>query len=67
VQRNELASWLDSLRLPDGSFMMHEKDGEVDIRGAYCAVSVAKLTNVYTDSLFKNTAQWISEVERLFK
>ncbi len=42
--------------------MMHERDGEVDIRGAYCAVSVAKLTNVYTDRLFQSTAQWIAEV-----
>jgi hypothetical protein len=40
--------WLNSLRLDDGSFMMHADDGEVDIRGVYCALSVARLTNVFT-------------------
>lgn len=37
---------------------MHE-GGEVDIRGVYCAVSVARLTNIATESLFANTAHWI--------
>lgn len=34
-------------------------DGEVDIRGVYCALSVARLTNIYTDALFDNSAIWI--------
>ena len=28
--------------------MMHQVDGEVDIRGVYCALSVARLTNIFT-------------------
>jgi prenyltransferase beta subunit len=48
VDRPSLMAWLDKLRLQDGSFMMHEGDGEVDIRGVYCALSVARLTNVFT-------------------
>jgi protein farnesyltransferase subunit beta len=33
--------------------------GEEDIRGVYCAADVAKLTNIYTDALFENTAEWV--------
>ena len=49
--------FLHGLRLPDGSFVMHE-DGEVDIRGVYCALSVARITNVYTDEMFHKTSEW---------
>lgn len=38
---------------------MHE-GGEIDMRGIYCAVSVAKLTNIYSDELFQNSAEWIA-------
>ena len=38
---------------------MHD-GGEVDIRGAYCAAAVARLTNVYDDTLFEKTAEWVS-------
>lgn len=58
INRQTLASWLRSLRMDDGSLVMHQ-DGEVDIRGCYCALSVANLTNVYTPDLFKNTEQWL--------
>lgn len=37
---------------------MH-RDGEVDIRGVYCALAVATLTNVYTAELFDLTAEWV--------
>ena len=37
---------------------MHE-GGEVDIRGAYCAASVAQLTQIFSPEMFKNTAEWI--------
>ncbi len=58
VDRAALVKWMNSLRNPaDGSFVMHE-DGEVDIRGVYCALSVARLLNVYSESLFEKTAEW---------
>lgn len=28
-------------------------------RGVYCALSAAKLTNVFTSSMFHNTAEWV--------
>lgn len=34
-------------------------DGEVDIRGIYCALVVAKLTNTYTPDVFKDSEKWI--------
>ncbi len=54
IDRTKLMSWLNRLRLDDGSFMMHENDGEVDIRGVYCALSVARLTNVFTPGLYNH-------------
>lgn len=41
---------------------MHE-NGEVDIRGAYCALAAAKLANVYTSDMFKSTAEWIAKCQ----
>lgn len=54
--------FLSSLRAEDGSFCMHE-NGEMDIRGAYCALAAAKLTNVYTPDMFKGTAEWIAKCQ----
>lgn len=47
------------MRDEDGAFSMHA-NGETDIRGAYCAISVALLTNVYTSDMFKGTEDWIA-------
>ena len=58
INRKELRDWLFTLHNEDGSFKMHE-DGEVDIRGVYCAVSVAFITKVYTASRFERTAEWL--------
>lgn len=56
--REKLQQFFWSVRQPDGSFIMHQ-NGEVDVRGAYCALSVSKLTNIYTPDLFEGTAEWI--------
>lgn len=60
--RQSLYKFFQQLRSDDGSFLMH-KEGELDIRGVYCAVAVAKLTNLYTSELFKNTEKWISDCQ----
>jgi len=62
VDRPSLASWLDKLRCPDGAFLMHE-DGELDIRGVYCALSAARLTNVYSSDLFAGTEKWLQRCQ----
>lgn len=58
IDREKLLSFLFSVKQPDGSFVMHG-GGEVDVRSAYCAASVASLTNIMTPTLFQNTPTWI--------
>lgn len=58
LDRSSLQKFLWTVKDVDGSFALH-KGGEQDIRGAYCAVSIAKITNTYTDALFDKTAEWI--------
>ncbi|KAK0085641.1 hypothetical protein PV325_004713 [Microctonus aethiopoides] len=62
INRQGLYKFFQQLRSDDGSFLMH-KEGELDIRGVYCAVAVAKLTNLYTSELFKNTEKWITDCQ----
>ncbi|XP_022913911.2 protein farnesyltransferase subunit beta [Onthophagus taurus] len=58
IDRNKLEEFLWSVRTPEGAFIMH-RDGEVDIRGVYCALAVAHLTNIASSKLFEGTAEWI--------
>lgn len=46
------------MKRPDGSFTMHE-GGEIDIRGSYCALSVAAMTNLLTPELTENCIEFI--------
>ncbi|XP_071865943.1 farnesyl transferase beta subunit [Bombus fervidus] len=62
IDRKGLKQFLASLHGEDGSFSLH-KDGETDIRGIYCALSVAKLTNVYTPEIFKESESWIAKCQ----
>eukprot|EP00111_Clytia_hemisphaerica_P009315 TCONS_00027347-protein len=62
VDRPKLAEFLISRRTEEGSFTMHQ-DGEVDIRGAYCAIVAARLTNVFTREMFHKTADWIAKCQ----
>lgn len=58
IDRSSLQKFLWTVRGVDGSFALH-RGGEHDIRGAYCAISIAKITNIYTDALFDKTAEWV--------
>lgn len=62
INRPKLKTFLASCRTAEGSFTMHQ-DGEVDIRGAYCAVVAAHLTNIMTPELFEGTAEWIAKCQ----
>ncbi|CAG8558918.1 9604_t:CDS:10 [Ambispora leptoticha] len=62
IDRENLYKWLLKLKQPDGSFVMSE-GGEVDVRGAYCALSVAVLTNILTPELTAGTAEWIKKCQ----
>ncbi|TSR99406.1 Protein farnesyltransferase subunit beta [Bagarius yarrelli] len=58
INREKLLDFLFSVKQPNGSFVMHV-GGEVDVRSAYCAASVASLTNIMTPKLFEGTQNWI--------
>ncbi|KAK4467499.1 hypothetical protein MN116_008962 [Schistosoma mekongi] len=67
INQDTLVNWMRKLHQPDGSFLVH-LGGEADVRGAYCAAEVAKLTgllNRYPD-LFESTAEWVSSCQSLF-
>ena len=55
-----LLNWIRSLKQENGSFLMHT-DGEEDLRGTYCAITIAKLCNLekLDPKLFENSAEWI--------
>ncbi|CAH8875517.1 unnamed protein product [Trichobilharzia szidati] len=64
INRDALANWMRKLRQPNGSFLMHV-GGEIDVRGAYCAITVARLTGLlrkYPD-LFESTAEWVASCQ----
>jgi protein farnesyltransferase subunit beta len=55
-----IKNFLWSVRTPNGAFRMHV-DGEIDVRGAYCAVTVARLSGISPNNkLFEGTANWIA-------
>uniref|UniRef100_T1IU12 Protein farnesyltransferase subunit beta n=1 Tax=Strigamia maritima TaxID=126957 RepID=T1IU12_STRMM len=58
IDRKKLGEYLSRMKQPEGSFKMHDY-GEADIRGAYCAATVASLTNIYTQEMFDGTSEWI--------
>ncbi|GCC38136.1 hypothetical protein chiPu_0016647 [Chiloscyllium punctatum] len=58
INREKLLEFLYSVKQPNGSFTMHVS-GEVDVRSAYCAASVASLTNIITPTLFEGTPEWV--------
>eukprot|EP00112_Aurelia_sp_Birch-Aquarium-sp1_P017910 Seg420.7 transcript_id=Seg420.7/GoldUCD/mRNA.D3Y31 product="Protein farnesyltransferase subunit beta" protein_id=Seg420.7/GoldUCD/D3Y31 len=61
INRQTLKQFLMYRRTPEGSFTMH-RDGEVDIRGVYCAVVAARLTNI-AEGLFEGTADWLASCQ----
>lgn len=56
---SRMLAWLLTLRGRDGSFHMHH-DGEVDVRGVYCAANTARLLALPTEALFAGTAAWVA-------
>ncbi|XP_034660048.1 protein farnesyltransferase subunit beta [Drosophila subobscura] len=65
IDRPTLVQFLFSVRQPDGSFRLHV-DGETDVRGAYCAISCAKLLNLpelVMKELFTGTGDWIAKCQ----
>lgn len=63
IDMKGIKSFLWSVRDSNGAFRMHV-DGELDVRGAYCAVTVARLSGISPNNkLFEGTAHWIAECQ----
>ncbi|RKP34772.1 terpenoid cyclases/protein prenyltransferase alpha-alpha toroid, partial [Dimargaris cristalligena] len=58
IDRDNLYQFLTSMKQPDGSFTAHV-GGEIDVRGSYCAMVIAAMTNLLTDELCHNVAEFI--------
>ncbi|CAG5132348.1 unnamed protein product [Candidula unifasciata] len=58
VSLEKLYNFLMRMKTRDGAFQMHD-GGEVDIRGVYCALSVARLTNILTKELLEGVSDFI--------
>lgn len=58
VDREKLYQFLLSVKAPSGAFMV-QRDGEIDTRGCYLALSVASLVNIMTPELTAGTAEWL--------
>lgn len=62
IDREKLLTFLLRLKMPDGGFRLHD-DSESDIRGVYCALSVAKLTNIWCPELIHGTPFFIARCQ----
>ncbi|KAJ3809947.1 terpenoid cyclases/protein prenyltransferase alpha-alpha toroid [Lentinula lateritia] len=58
IDRRVLYRLFLSLKHPDGSFRV-SSNGEVDVRGVYCLLAVAKLLNMMTEELVRGTKEWV--------
>jgi protein farnesyltransferase subunit beta len=59
VDAAALGRFLQSVKQPDGSFASHT-DGEVDMRGVYCALASADIMGILTPRLASGAADWIA-------
>ncbi|XP_055679895.1 protein farnesyltransferase subunit beta [Lutzomyia longipalpis] len=65
INREALVRFLRAIREPNGAFRMHI-DGELDVRGAYCAIAAAKLAAIPAEefeAIFEGTAEWIASCQ----
>lgn len=65
IDKKSLYKFLNLVREDNGAFRMH-LNGEIDVRGAYCAISSAKLicfSEKEEQQLFVNTSEWIASCQ----
>lgn len=62
INRTALLNFLLRMKQPDGSFTVHE-DGEIDVRGSYCALACASLCSLLAKELEENSATFISNCQ----
>lgn len=63
INRATLLEFLLRVKQKDGSFTM-TVGGETDVRGSYCAMSAATITNIMTPELTSGAAEFVGRCER---
>ncbi|ANQ08081.1 Farnesyltransferase beta subunit [Plasmodium coatneyi] len=58
LDRKKLHSYILKLKCKDGSFRLH-KNGEIDMRGTYCAIAVCSMCHILTNQVKKNVEKYI--------
>ncbi|RKP04312.1 hypothetical protein CXG81DRAFT_8477 [Caulochytrium protostelioides] len=59
IDQPRLLGFLQSMKQPSGAYRVHD-GGEIDVRGVYCALAVAKLLDLPLDELTENVADWVA-------
>lgn len=62
INKNLIKNWLCERKQEDGSFTMME-EGEIDVRGVYCALSICKLLGIWTSELLINVDSFIKRCQ----
>lgn len=62
VKISKMYEWMISLKQTDGSFVMHT-NGEIDVRGTYCALVVASLLNFLTPDFSRGLSEFITSCQ----
>ncbi|CAA9988497.1 farnesyltransferase beta subunit, putative [Plasmodium knowlesi strain H] len=58
LDRKKLHSYILKLKCKDGSFRLH-RNGEIDMRGTYCAIAVCSMCHILTNQVKKNVEKYI--------
>ncbi|KAI9332298.1 terpenoid cyclases/protein prenyltransferase alpha-alpha toroid [Zopfochytrium polystomum] len=62
IDRENMLRFLLSMKQEDGSFRMFD-GGEIDVRGSYCAMTVARLLNILVPELTANVAAFVASCQ----
>lgn len=58
IKRENMLKFLQRMKDPSGGFRMHDA-GEIDVRGSYTAVAIAKMLGILVPALMHNLANYI--------
>lgn len=58
LDKKKLHSYILKLKCTDGSFRVHI-NGEIDMRGTYCAISICSMCHILTNEVKKNVEKYI--------
>ncbi|CRG96524.1 farnesyltransferase beta subunit, putative [Plasmodium gallinaceum] len=58
LDKKKIHSYILKLKCADGSFRLH-KNGEIDMRGTYCAISICSMCHILTKKVKKNVERYI--------